>query len=146
MCADEWIENHASGTLRKNKRIGMSWVNQYYTERFAYEFGWAFEVLPSTRMNFGQAITVGDCSAITECGWHCDRIMELDIFGDEFEVKYIKAQGGFGKNVNPEAEREGIGIIVKKTSAPFVPKNHIVFAIIAELNKETKTLKARNPC
>ena len=146
MKADDWIESHASGTLRKNKRIGMAWTNHYYTERFAYEFGWGFEVLPSTRVNFGQAITAGDCSAITECGWHCERIMQMDIFGDEFEVKYIKAQGGFGKNAKPDVEREGVGLVVRKTSAPFVPKGHLVFAIIAELNKETGVWEAENPC
>lgn len=146
MSAEDWIEKHASGTLRKNKRIGMSWQSHYWTERFAYEFGWNFEVLPSTRVNFGQAITAGDCSAITECGWYCERIMEMDIFGDEFEVKYIKAEGGFGKKAKPGVEREGCGIVVRKTSAPFVPRNHLVFAIIAELNKETGEWEAENPC
>ena len=144
--ADKWIEDHASGTLRKNKRIGMDWKSQYNTERLAYEFGWCFESLPSNRVNFGNAITAGDCSAITEAGWHAERIMSMDVFGDTFQVKYIHAQGGSGKNVSPDAKREGLGIIVRTTSYPFVMQNHLVFAFIALLDTETGKWVAENPC
>src|SRR5262249_9130124 len=43
MSAEEFIEKHASGTLRKNKSLGMVWKQQYLAERCAYEFGWGFE-------------------------------------------------------------------------------------------------------
>jgi hypothetical protein len=46
MPEEEWIDKHASGTLRKNKRIGFSYRAQYLNERVAYEFGWGFQILP----------------------------------------------------------------------------------------------------
>jgi len=61
MSAEEFIEKHASGTLRKNKHLGMVWRAQYLQERTAYEFGWGFECLPRSRVTFGDAYTEGDC-------------------------------------------------------------------------------------
>ena len=146
MKASEWIDAHASGTLRKNKRIGMKWRDQYNTERIAYEFGWGFESLPSSRVNFGDAITAGDCSAITETGWHAERMMSCNVFDDLFSVKYIIAQGGSGKNANPDEIREGVGLVLKETSAPWIRANHLVFAIIALKDNETGEWEAENPC
>ena len=44
MTAEGFIDKHASGTLRKNKALGMAWRAQYLEERTAYEFGWGFEL------------------------------------------------------------------------------------------------------
>ena len=90
MSASDWIEEHGSGTLRKNKKLGMAWKAQYLEERIAYEFGWEFECQARSRIMFGDAYTEGDCSAVTEAGWHIERYMNLSVFEEvKVECKYI---------------------------------------------------------
>jgi hypothetical protein len=142
LSAEEFINRHASGTLRKNRALGMVWRSQYLEERTAYEFGWEFECLPRSRVTFGDAYTEGDCAAITEAGWFCERYLSLAAFpGDRLEVKYLNVE------YSDERKREGIGLIVRETSAVFVPEGHLVFAIVAEYDPVRKRFKAaRNPC
>ena len=142
MSAEEFIDRHASGTLRKNKQLGMVWKAQYLEERTAYEFGWEFQCLPRSRVTFGDAYTEGDCASITEAGWFCERYISLAAFpGDRLQVKYLNIE------YSEEVKREGIGLIVRETSATFVPDGHIVFAIVAEYDPRQKRFKrARNPC
>jgi hypothetical protein len=129
MKAEEFIEKHASGTLRKNKRIGMAWRQQYLEERTAYEFGYAFECLPRSRVTFGDAITEGNSHFVTEAGWLCERHVTLSIFPEDYyEVKYIQADYGHNRR------KEGIGLILRQTSAPWLPDGHLVFAIVAEFD------------
>ena len=141
MSADDFVELHSSGTLRKNKRLGMVWREQYLEERTAYEFGWVFQCLPRSRVTFGDAYTEGDTHAITEAGWHIERYIELSTFPeDRFETKYINVEYKDG------GKTEGIGIIVRETSASFVPAGHIVFAIVAEFDATTnRWCDAENP-
>jgi hypothetical protein len=141
MDADAFVERHASGTLRKNKRIGMVWREQYLHERAAYELGWAFECLPRSRVTFGDAYTEGDCKPLTEAGWHIERYIEMSVFPeDQFEAKYLNVEYKDG------ATREGVGIVVRQTSCAFVPGGHLAFAIIAEFDPRAKTWKdAVNP-
>ena len=141
MDAEQFVDQHASGTLRKNKRLGMVWREQYLHERVAYEFGWEFECLPRSRVSFGDAYTEGDERAITEAGWHIERYIELSLFPeDQFETKYINVEYKDG------AAREGIGIIVRQTSAAWLPTGHIVFAIVAPYDPAAKIWReARNP-
>ena len=141
MNASDWIELHASGTLRKNKRLGMAWNSQYLEERTAYEFGWEFEIQPRSRIMFGDAFTEGDESSVTEAGWHIERYFTRKIFPeDKFECKYINVEYSWGE------KKEGIGIIVRETSAQWIPKGHIIFAIVAEFDTESQEWKhANNP-
>ncbi len=74
----QWINNHASGTLRKGKQIGMACRSQYLHERCAWEYGWTFELLPSSRIEFGRAISEADNKAITEVGWFVERYLTLN--------------------------------------------------------------------
>jgi hypothetical protein len=141
MPAEDWIDEKGSGTLRKNKRIGFAWKSQYLHERVAYEFGFAFEVMPKTQVTFNDPITEGDCKPLTEAGWHIERYMSLSVFPeDRFETKYIQVEDRDG------SRREGVGIVVKQTSAPWIPKGHLVFAIVTEHSKTLKTFReAKNP-
>jgi len=140
MGPDEWIERHASGTLRKNKRLGMSWRSQYLEERTSFEFGWTFECLPRTRVTFGDAFTESDNHAVTEAGWHIDRYMNMSVFQeDRFEAKYVQVE-------HDGRRREGIGIVVRQTSASWVPDGHVVFAIVAQYKpRSARWKRARNP-
>lgn len=139
MSEPDWIERHASGTLRKNKRIGFAYRTQYLDERVAYEFGYGFQILPRSQITFGDPISEGNCSAITEAGWHIERFIETNIFGDFAEAKYINAS--FRDKVE-----EGVGIIIRETSAPWIPSGHIIFSIIAEFDPLKKVwINAINP-
>jgi hypothetical protein len=140
MSAEDWIEEHASGTLRKNKRIGMAWKKQYWHERICWEFGYTFEMLPRTRVVYNDANTEEDCSPITEAGWFIERYKNFSIFSeDHFEVKYLIVEEQDG------TRREGIGIIVKQTSFN-LPEGNIIFAIVTEFDLVKKEFKdARNP-
>lgn len=142
MSADQWIESHASGTLRKNKRLGMSWQPQYREERTAFEFGWTFECLPRSRVTYGDAITEQDNHAITEAGWHIDRYITMSVFPeDRFETKYLQVEHERGGR-----RTEGIGIVVRETSAAWLPAGHVVFAIVAQFKPRKGRWKpARNP-
>lgn len=141
MDADSFVEKHASGTLRKNKRLGMAWRDQYLHERTAWEFGWVFECLPRSRVTFGDAFTEGDNKALTEAGWHIERYIEQSLFPeDRFETKYVNVE------YKDDKKREGVGIIVRETSAPFVPAGCIVFAIVAEFDPRAQLWRdAQNP-
>ena len=147
MPADQWIEEHGSGTLRKNKRIGFSWQSQYRIERAAWEFGWCYEMLPKTRVSFNDPISAGDCKACTEAGWHIERIMSRNPFDEDiYEVKYIHANGSGGKG-GPSGPRQGLGLIVKQTCAPWIPRGHVIFAFISEYDPETHEWSPpENPC
>lgn len=136
----EWIEQHGSGTLRKNRRIGFSYRSQYLHERICYEFGYGFEILPRSRIIFGDPFTEADCGPITEAGWHIERYIETNIFGDVVEAKYINAE------YDDSNKKEGVGIIIRETSAAWIPQGHIIFSIIAEFDPRTRTWKnATNP-
>jgi hypothetical protein len=141
MEADSFIERHASGTLRKNRRLGMVWRDQYLHERVAYEFGWEFECLPRSRVTFGDAYTEGDTPSLTEAGWHIERYLELSPFPeDQFQTKYINVEYKDG------AAREGVGMVVRQTSAAWLPAGQLVFAIVAPFDPVKKVwLPARNP-
>ena len=141
MKAEEFIENHGSGTLRKNKRVGFHWRSQYHDERTAYEFGWGFRVIPASRLTYNDPITEGDNHSVTEAGWHIERYLNMSVFPeDEFECKYIIVEFGDGKR------EEGIGILVRRTSAAWIPGGHIVYAIVAKFDPVRKVfLPAENP-
>lgn len=141
MTQEDFIEKHGSGTLRKNKRIGFHWRSQYLEERVAYEFGWEFKMIPASRLTYNDPISEGDNHSVTEAGWHIERYLNMSVFPeDEFECKYIIVEFGDGKR------EEGIGILVRRTSAPWIPAGHIVYAIVAKYDPAIGAFKrARNP-
>lgn len=53
--ADEWINDHFSGTLLKAKRLGYVWRDMYLEARTAHEWGWEFRIIPRSRVTFGDA-------------------------------------------------------------------------------------------
>jgi len=141
MSAEEFVEQHASGTLRKNKRLGMAWRDQYLTERVAYEFGWEFSYAQKSRIMMGDAYTEGDCHAITEAGWYMERYINLSLFPEDvYKAQYLHVEEKDG------TRKEGIGLVVEQTSASFIPKNSVIYALIAEYDPAKKEWKnAKNP-
>ena len=136
---EQWVEEHGSGTLRKAKRLGFVWRNLYIQERTCHEWGWGFECLPRSRVSFGDALIEGDCNSLTEAAWHIERLIARNIFkSDIFQTKYLFVSS---ENIN----REGVGIVIRKTDAQWIPSGHIIFSIISEYN-DNVWLKANNPC
>ncbi|MBY0552712.1 MAG: hypothetical protein K2W95_35845 [Candidatus Obscuribacterales bacterium] len=136
----DFINKHASGTLRKGRANGMLYRAMYLHERSAHEFGYAFECIPSSRISTGPVQIEGDCHPLTELGWHAERMIARSVFSqDQFKVMYIIVDDSDGKR------REGAGIVVAKTSAEWVPKNHVVFAIVTQCVNHVYQ-PAVNPC
>jgi hypothetical protein len=138
----DWIDDHASGSLRKSKKLGFSYRNLYLEERVAHDFGWAFKIAPRSRITFGDAMMEGDCHALTEACWHSERLLSRNPFPDTdyYEVKYI-----YEADVTGKISREGVGLILRQTSAKWLPAGHIVYAIIAEFYNDAWR-DAVNPC
>mgnify|MGYP000888473030 FL=1 len=123
---EDWMDIHASGTCRKNARLGFAYKQQLLHERVAWEFGYAFNLCPTSRITTGIPLTEGDCKPVTEAGWHIDRLLSRNPFPEDvYTVAYIYISG-------PDGNREGIGVVLETTSAPFIPNGHTVYAIIAE--------------
>ncbi len=142
LSVDAWIDAHASGTLRKNKRLGCTFLEQYRHERAAFEFGWPFECYPRSRVMYGDAYTMGDCKPITEAGWHLDRLITLWPFPEDlWDVKYVAITDGHGTT-----EREGIGAVLRQTSAEWVPAGFLVAGIVAEYDKVRDVWLEAVPC
>jgi hypothetical protein len=64
MSKEEFMEDHGSGTLRKNARLGFLHRDQYREERIAWELGYQFELLPASRVMIGIPITEGNCHPV----------------------------------------------------------------------------------
>lgn len=138
---DEWIDTHASGSLRKAHRIGFASRKMYLHERTAHEWGWGFECAPSGNLLAGTPLMEGDCPPLTEAAWHIERYLTLGLFGgDEMVASYLQITEADGK------KREGVGLLLTKSSAEWLPERHAVFAIIAPFDPLTgRYLPAQNP-
>lgn len=136
------VYQHASGTLRKNRRLGFAWKQHYLDERVCFEFGWTFESIPRTRVLSGVPNTEGDCHSVTEAGWFIDRYMAMNVMGDQITPCYLNVEYPDG------TIRQGIGMIVDPQDRPsWLPGGHVVFAIVSEYDADQeKWPDAENPC
>ncbi len=125
---DVFLKDRLSGTLRKNARIGFKYLDQLRQEALCLTLGWGFECLKSTYVTFNDAISEGDCHALTEVGWHIDRLINIHPWEeDTFILKYIVVQDKKGN-----IEKQGIGVVVKETSIQWIGPGNLVFAILTE--------------
>lgn len=132
---DKDLSDRLSGTLKKNARLGFKYMDQLRHEALCQTLGWGFESMPTTYITFNDAITEGDCHSITEVGWHVDRLFALNLFTEDYyELKYINIQ-----DTNGNIERQGIGVILRTTSIQWIPKGHLVFALLTEFDNKTNT-------
>jgi hypothetical protein len=126
------LKERFSGTLIKAHRLGLRVADQAKHEAIAQTMGYLFEILPASRVTFGDAISESDCHSVTETLWHCDRMIASHVFPEDvFEVKYINISDG-------ESVREGIGIIVRQTSIQWVGTGMLLLAIVAEYDNINK--------
>lgn len=139
MSERDFVRDHASGSLRKAERLGFRTRKHYLEERVAFEFGGEFEVVPASRILVGEPLSEGDCKAVTKAGWYGDRYISACLFpGDRARVKYIAVE-------RERAREEGLGLVITRTSASWVPQGHVVFAFIARRVGDGYG-PARNPC
>lgn len=128
------LADRLSGTLRKNARIGFKHQSQLEHEAICQTLGWGFEILPTTYLTFNDAVTEGDCHSLTEVGWHVDRILNINPFDEDvFELRYINIQNQEGFII-----RQGVGLIVKKTSVQWIKKGSMCFALLTEYDNIKK--------
>lgn len=126
----QWIEEHGSGTLRDNKGLDFVWSIQCLSERLAYTFGYGFSAHKSHLVTFNDTISECDEPAYTLAGRWTKRYLAKVLFPEDyFEVKYVIV-----KNEEGGREWEGIGLIVRQTSAQFIPDNTMVVAKIARFD------------
>lgn len=122
-----WIEAHGSGTLKDNKELGFVWSIQCLSERLAYTFGYGFSAFKSHQVTFNDSISECDEAAYTLAGRWVKRYLAKSLFPEDyFEIKYVIVTSEEGKR-----EWEGIGLIVRQTSAQFIPDEMMVVARIA---------------
>lgn len=130
MSNDAWIEAHGSGTLRDNKELGFVWSIQCLSERLAYTFGYGFSAHKAHLVTFNDSISECDERAYTLAGRWVKRYLAKSLFPEDyFEVKYVIVKNEEGKR-----EWEGIGLILRQTSAQFIPNNTMVVAKIARFD------------
>lgn len=123
---DAFIENYGSGTLRKSARLGFNVQDVYLRERAQLEFGYGFEVVPRSRVTYTD-IKLVSCAAMTELGWHAERMIEMRPFeSDTFVCKTFEVEFADGR------KKEGVGILVWQTSAAWIPQGSMALAIVAE--------------
>jgi hypothetical protein len=121
-----WVEAHGSGTLRDNRELGFVWSIQCLAERLAYTFGYGFVACKASSVTFNDAISECDERAYTVAGRWVKRYLARSLFPEDyFEVKYVIVRGEDGA-----VQWEGIGLIVRQTSASFIPDNTLVVAKI----------------
>lgn len=126
----EWVLAHGSGTLRDNMELGFVWSIQCLSERLAYTFGYGFSAFKDHLVTFNDAITECDERAYTLAGRWVTRYLAKSLFPEDyFELKYVIV-----KNEKGHREWEGLGLIVRQTSAQFIPSNTMVLAKIARFD------------
>lgn len=124
----DFVELHGSGTLRDNKELGFVWSIQCLSERLAYTFGYGFSAFKSHNVVFNDSISECDEEAYTLAGRWFKAYQAKKLFEEDyFEIKYVSIKDECNRKV-----WEGIGIVVRETSATFIPENTLVVAKVCE--------------
>lgn len=128
-CTDaEFIEEHGSGTLRDNKEMGFIWKIQCTAERLAYVFGYGFQAYPADQVLYNDSISECDEKAYTLAGRWMKAYQAKSLHPEDyFELKYLTL-----KDVKGQTTWEGIGIIVRQTSARCIPLDTLVIAKVCQ--------------
>lgn len=138
MSKEEFIEKWGSGTLRKSKKLGFDIQEAYLQERVRFEFGSGFEIIQRSRVTYSD-IKLVSSPALTELGWHAERMIEMRPFeSDDFVCKQFEVEYADGRM------KVGAGIFVKQTSCAFIPQGFMVLSVVAQ-KKDGKYLSAINP-
>ena len=132
MSNTDWIEAHGSGTLRDNKELKFVWSMQCLAERIAYTYGYGFAAFKSHLVTFNDSISECDEVAYTQSGRWMKHYLAKNLFPEDyFEIKYVIIKDETGHRL-----WEGIGIILRETSAKFIPDNMLVVARVCQFDAQ----------
>lgn len=130
MTNSQFVELHGSGTLKDNKSLGFVWSIQCLSERLAYIFGYGFSAFKAHNVVFNDSISECDERAYTLAGRWFKAYQAKKLFEEDyFEIKYVIIKDDTDKKL-----WEGIGVIVRETSATFIPDNTLVIARVARFD------------
>lgn len=131
----EFVEWHGSGTLRDNKALGFVWSIQCIAERVAYTFGYGFAPFKAHTVVFNDSISECDEAAYTLAGRWFKAYQAKKLFDEDyFEIKYVIVTDDTGCRT-----WEGIGIIVRETSASYIPDNTLIMARVCRFDSTSQT-------
>lgn len=114
---EKFIEQHASGTLRKSDKIGLNTTDMYWHERIAYEIGWGFEMVQAEEVELTPIVAEPDTKLTTEIGWVAERHLTRNPFNEDVY---------FLSNVNGKP-----AVIMAQTSLP-IPNDKLILAYLEE--------------
>ena len=132
----ELVDEHGSGTLKLNTKLGFSTGIQLDSEVFAYIFGYAFSFFKTENITIGESISECDEEAYTLTGRYFHRFNENRLFReDKFSIRFchILEDG--------ESVWEGICIVVEETSYPHIRQNSLIAAPIYEYDTKKEEWK-----
>lgn len=136
---ETFIAKYASGSLRKSAKLGFDIKEAYLRERVKLEFGLGFDVIQKSWVMFNDP-KFQSSQGVTEFCWHLERMIELRPFeSDTFVAKELDIEKP------DQSKRKGLGIFVKHTSAPWLPRGYIVYALVAERDAKGNLGPAINP-
>lgn len=125
----DWIDQYGSGTLQKSQKLGFNIEERYLIERVKFEFGNYFKICRASYATVTD-IKLVSSAALTELGWHCERLIILRPFeSDLFKAKYIHIS---------ETKDIGGAIVLEETSAKWLPNGYFVYGLIAKRKKGKK--------
>jgi hypothetical protein len=124
---DEWIEKHASGTLRHSKNLGLNYSDLYFHERIAFEFGATFTSQNKGLVSMSPLVIEGDCHPLTEFGWYVRKYLLHNIFDED---KFVPCKILVSKMGGAD---EGAALVCTHSSAPWLPTNHVIYCMISSL-------------
>lgn len=137
MSLHDFAEKHGSGTLRDNLRLGFYCGLQGISERCAYVFGYGFSPYKSFHVSFNNSITECDEQAYTLAGRLFKRYNAWKRFPEDyFEIKYVIIENESGSR-----DWEGIAVIIRETSAKFIPDSCLVLAKVVEYDRNSHSWK-----
>lgn len=126
MDKQQFIERYASGSLQKAWGLGLSVNDLLYKEYVAFQFGWYFEPIKTSRITQGQVLMEGDSPAHTEYVWHLKRWRHFNT--TVLEPHYLIIEDPDG------SRREGLGVIARPSveERAFVPECFSIVALMSE--------------
>ncbi len=133
---EDFINMHASGTLRKGSSLGMLNVDMLIEEYVAYMFGYEFMAVPSSRVTIGEICIEGDQKEFTEFCWHTERAKTMFFNAGDVIPCYATYE-------DPEGNKtEGMAILINLKEEFYsnlritIPKGRKILAFVSVFNQK----------
>ena len=134
----EWMRHYGSGTLLRATQEQLAWNELYLHERTAFEFGYGFNLVHSSRFNRGKPLASGDDAATTETCWWA-RALRWRATRDKRPATITVMHGSV---TDGEETHTGFGILYEPEVMPsWVPSGRVLWAFTTDSKNQTV-----NPC